>query len=121
MSIGAMHAFSSGAQAIVLRDTSRLDDAGAAKSRGVGFVEFEEHEHALACLRQLNNNPNVVSPLKRPIVEFAIENAQIVKARERAARRAAERRAQVAQAETGAYRTSSISLCVRTCGHLLSS
>ena len=26
-------------------------------SKGFGFVEFEEHAHALACLRFLNNNP----------------------------------------------------------------
>lgn len=28
-----------------------------APSRGFGFVEFTHHTHALACLRQLNNNP----------------------------------------------------------------
>lgn len=28
-----------------------------APSRGFGFVEFEHHAHALACLRELNNNP----------------------------------------------------------------
>jgi nucleolar protein 4 len=61
----------------------RLDQEGQPKSRGVGFVEFEEHEHALACLRQLNNNPNVVSPQKRPIVEFAIESIKVLKLRER--------------------------------------
>jgi hypothetical protein len=27
------------------------------KTRGRGFVEFTEHEHALCALRQLNNNP----------------------------------------------------------------
>nr|CAD1838197.1 unnamed protein product [Ananas comosus var. bracteatus] len=26
-------------------------------SRGVAFVEFKEHEHAIVCLRVLNNNP----------------------------------------------------------------
>ena len=29
----------------------------AAPSRGFGFVEFEHHAHALACLREVNNNP----------------------------------------------------------------
>ena len=29
----------------------------SAQSRGYGFVEFQHHGHALACLRQLNNNP----------------------------------------------------------------
>ena len=28
-----------------------------APSRGFGFVDFEHHAHALACLRELNNNP----------------------------------------------------------------
>jgi nucleolar protein 4 len=28
-----------------------------APSRGFGFVDFEHHVHALACLRELNNNP----------------------------------------------------------------
>nr|CAD1840468.1 unnamed protein product [Ananas comosus var. bracteatus] len=26
-------------------------------SRGVAFVEFKEHKHAIVCLRVLNNNP----------------------------------------------------------------
>lgn len=30
-------------------------------SRGFGFVEFTEHAHALACLRELNNNVNYSS------------------------------------------------------------
>lgn len=29
-----------------------------APSRGFGFVDFEHHVHALACLRELNNNPS---------------------------------------------------------------
>ena len=35
------------------------DESRASKkaSKGFGFVEFEEHAHALACLRFLNNNP----------------------------------------------------------------
>lgn len=38
----------------VPKDESR----GSGKSgRGFGFIEFEEHVHALACLRYLNNNP----------------------------------------------------------------
>ena len=44
------------------------------KSKGFGFVEFTEHNHALKALRHLNNNPNIFSPQKRPIVEFSIEN-----------------------------------------------
>lgn len=31
--------------------------SGLPQSRGYGFVEFQHHTHALACLRELNNNP----------------------------------------------------------------
>lgn len=53
------------------------------KSKGFGFIEFTQHNHALRALRFLNNNPNVFTPDKRPIVEFSIENrvALIKKAR----------------------------------------
>jgi nucleolar protein 4 len=39
------------------RDTSGGKKTADAPSRGFGFVEFTHHTHALACLRQLNNNP----------------------------------------------------------------
>ncbi|THU63800.1 hypothetical protein C4D60_Mb01t19670 [Musa balbisiana] len=45
-------------------------------SRGVGFVDFKEHEHALVALRVLNNNPETFGPDHRPIVEFAFDNIQ---------------------------------------------
>ncbi|CAG2163454.1 unnamed protein product [Oppiella nova] len=44
------------------------------KSKGFGFIEFAEHIHALKALRQLNNNPDIFTPQKRPIVEFSVEN-----------------------------------------------
>jgi hypothetical protein len=46
-------------QAKILRDPERPDAAGhpGGKSRGFGFVEFGDASHALAALRQLNNNP----------------------------------------------------------------
>uniref|UniRef100_A0A914UHE8 RRM domain-containing protein n=1 Tax=Plectus sambesii TaxID=2011161 RepID=A0A914UHE8_9BILA len=47
---------------------------GEGKSRGFGFVAFSEHRHALACLQALNNNPQTFTDVKRPIVEFSIEN-----------------------------------------------
>jgi nucleolar protein 4 len=28
-------------------------------SKGLGFIEFEKHEHAIVALRQMNNNPAV--------------------------------------------------------------
>jgi nucleolar protein 4 len=39
------------------RDVSGGKKAADAPSRGFGFVEFAHHTHALAVLRQLNNNP----------------------------------------------------------------
>ncbi|XP_020091972.1 RNA-binding protein 28 isoform X1 [Ananas comosus] len=45
-------------------------------SRGVAFVDFKEHEHAIVCLRVLNNNPETFGPERRPIVEFALDNIQ---------------------------------------------
>ena len=44
-------------QVKLLREDPKGEAGGAGKSRGMGFVEFTEHEHALCALRQLNNNP----------------------------------------------------------------
>lgn len=50
-------------------------------SRGVAFVEFTEHQHALVALRVLNNNPETFGPQHRPIVAFALDNVQTLKQR----------------------------------------
>ncbi|XP_020533459.1 RNA-binding protein 28 isoform X2 [Jatropha curcas] len=50
-------------------------------SRGVAFIEFTEHQHALVALRVLNNNPDTFGPEHRPIVEFAVDNVQKLKLR----------------------------------------
>jgi nucleolar protein 4 len=90
----------------VLREpVTEAGGAGAVvgKSKGFGFVEFESHIHALAALRQLNNNPAYsagfaaggaaaakagkgLEETPRLIVEFAVENVAKVKQHE--ARRA---------------------------------
>lgn len=57
------------------------DEKKGGKSRGVAFVEFSEHQHALVALRMLNNNPGTFTKERRPIVEFAIENLQTLKRR----------------------------------------
>ena len=44
-------------QAKILVEEAAPGGKKAPKSRGRGFVEFAEHEHALCALRQLNNNP----------------------------------------------------------------
>ena len=63
----------------LLYDPTRPDAEGKPRSRGIGFVEFGEHEHALAALRALNNNPETFTTARRPIVEFAVEDARAVK------------------------------------------
>ena len=80
----------------VMRDLQRLKD-GKSLSKGFSFVEFTHHAFALACLRELNNNPAYVDfaasgsggtaeiPIRgssrpRLIVEFAIENKRKVMA-----------------------------------------
>ena len=65
------------------------EDSGAGRSRGYGFIEYTSHRWALMGLRWLNghavNSTSTdeqmqarMSPKKRLIVEFAIENAQVV-------------------------------------------
>lgn len=91
------------------RDFTTRKAGVVAPSRGFGFVEFTHHVHALACLRELNNNPSYMKfvagggsavPRKkgrdkgaaealqppRLIVEFAVEN--IAKAKQQALHRA---------------------------------
>ncbi|PBP24824.1 RNA recognition domain-containing protein-containing protein [Diplocarpon rosae] len=60
------------------------EGSGAGKSRGYGFVEYSSHRWALMGLRWLNGHAvqNEDSGKKqRLIVEFAIENAQVVQRR----------------------------------------
>lgn len=56
----------------VMRNKKGSGKLGA--SKGFGFVAFSKHEHALLALEKINNNPDVFSNEKRPIVEFSIEN-----------------------------------------------
>jgi len=48
---------------------------------GFAFVSFTEHEQALACLKAMNNNPNIFGDTKRPIVEFSLENRKALDAK----------------------------------------
>uniref|UniRef100_UPI0037E859EC RNA-binding protein 28 n=1 Tax=Semicossyphus pulcher TaxID=241346 RepID=UPI0037E859EC len=52
------------------------------QSLGYGFVQFQEHEHALSTLRYLNNNPDIFGSHKRPIVEFSLEDSRKLKIKE---------------------------------------
>jgi nucleolar protein 4 len=68
-------------QVKIARSKDRVDKMGSLRSKGYAFVEFSEHVHALACLRQLNNNPTIFGEKKRPIIEFAVDNILILKKR----------------------------------------
>jgi len=69
-------------QAKIERSKDRIDANGKLRSKGFGFVEFQDHAHALAALRQLNNNPSYYGAAKRLTVEFALENVLILRKRE---------------------------------------
>ena len=58
----------------IVRDVEgeNKDDRGQAPSKGYGFVEFAEHAQALACLRELNNNPHYSE-------EYAVNGARVTK------------------------------------------
>ncbi|XP_018412571.1 PREDICTED: RNA-binding protein 28 [Nanorana parkeri] len=74
----------------VMRDMKGLAGNHKGQSLGFAFVEFSEHEHALAALRQVNNNPEIFGPKKRPIVEFSLEDLNKIKLKERRAQRSLE-------------------------------
>ncbi|KAJ6094723.1 hypothetical protein N7467_002236 [Penicillium canescens] len=70
--------------------TKVSEKSGGGRSRGYGFIEYFTHRHALMGLRWLNCHAIQVPPSvqdedkdkkKRLVVEFAIENAQVVKRR----------------------------------------
>ncbi|KAF5865765.1 RNA recognition motif-containing protein [Aspergillus alliaceus] len=73
------------------RDGSKVEeDSGAGRSRGYGFVEYFTHRHALMGLRWLNchaveapatGSDDAKDKKKRLIVEFALENANVIKRR----------------------------------------
>ncbi|KAG1149282.1 hypothetical protein G6F37_001793 [Rhizopus arrhizus] len=65
-------------QAKIIRSKDRIDVAtNQLRSKGYGFLEFSTHAHALASLRYLNNNPDIFKG-KRLIVEFSLENKDVV-------------------------------------------
>ncbi|KAM3925318.1 RNA-binding protein 28 [Leptodactylus fuscus] len=74
----------------VMRDLKGVGGNLKGQSLGYAFVEFADHEHALASLRQMNNNPDVFGPKKRPIVEFSLEDLNKLRIKERRAQRSLE-------------------------------
>lgn len=63
-------------QVLLLRDRNKNDKQGVPKSRGIGFIEFETHEQALAFLEHaVKDKYRFEKTYKRtPIIEFAIED-----------------------------------------------
>lgn len=49
----------------VVRSKDRLTASGEPRSLGYGFVEFKNHEDAMAVLRAMNNNPDVFTRDRR--------------------------------------------------------
>ncbi|XP_063782760.1 RNA-binding protein 28 [Pseudophryne corroboree] len=74
----------------VMKDLKGVGGNRRGQSLGYAFVEFVEHEHALAALRQVNNNPDMFGPKKRPIVEFSLEDKNKLKIKEKRAQRSLE-------------------------------
>ncbi|KAI1345694.1 hypothetical protein F5Y01DRAFT_320520 [Xylaria sp. FL0043] len=78
------------------REGSKVSEAdGVGKSRGYGFIEYTSHRWALMGLRWLNGHAvkTAEGKTQRLIVEFAIENAQVVARRKEL------------QAKTGAFQS----------------
>ncbi|KAD3066497.1 hypothetical protein E3N88_34377 [Mikania micrantha] len=65
----------------LLKDSIKGKEVSKNHSRGVAFIEFTEHQHALVALRVLNNNPKTFTTEHRPIVEFALDNIQTLRQR----------------------------------------
>ncbi|XP_032522764.2 RNA-binding protein 28-like [Danaus plexippus] len=71
-------------EARVMRDLrAPVGRDGRHPSKGYGFVMFTRHEDALACLRKLNNNPDIFDTHNRPIVSFSIEDRTALNARKK--------------------------------------
>ncbi|CAZ85527.1 unnamed protein product [Tuber melanosporum] len=82
------------------------EKAGAGRSRGYGFIEYSSHRWALMGIRWLNGHegkgkgtvpPPAIEEKKKLIVEFAIENAQVVARRKEKEEKARERSKLVAE------------------------
>ncbi|KAI4195124.1 MAG: hypothetical protein LQ348_002503 [Seirophora lacunosa] len=91
------------------------ESSGAGRSKGYGFVEYTSHRWALMGLRWLNGHaaaaePNSTSKAaitperkKRLIVEFAIENAQVVGRRQERQKQSQDKR-KIVEPESSTHR-----------------
>lgn len=80
--------------------TKVSEDSGAGRSRGYGFIEYSSHRWALMGLRWLNGHQltNASGKKQRLIVEFSIENAQVVQRRKENEEKARTRSKKVQEA-----------------------
>ena len=76
---------------LIIRSKDRVDSSGRGRSMGYGFVEFTNHNDALAVLRATNKNPDIFGADRRPIVEFSLENSLVVKVKQRRLDKARQR------------------------------
>eukprot|EP01133_Synstelium_polycarpum_P009778 gene9778-11418_t len=64
-------------------DKTRLTPDGVPRSKGFGFVEFEDHQAALSVLHSLNNSLDAFksngSKDQRSFIQFAVEDARAVR------------------------------------------
>ena len=58
----------------IMRDMTRVNSEGVARSKGYGFVEFKSFELAKKALHATNNNPSLFKNGQRLIVQFSIED-----------------------------------------------
>lgn len=64
-------------QSKIVRSKDRLGVDGKPRSKGFGFLEFQEHEDALAVIAAMNNSPKYFDPKRRPIMQFAWVDIQV--------------------------------------------
>ena len=69
-------------RSIKIKHVKVMNDKVTEKSMGYGFIEFDNHAHAMACMRIIKNSEQAQGANgRRWVLEFAIENSIILKQR----------------------------------------
>jgi len=66
-------------QVKVVRSKDRVGADGKMRSKGFGFLEMADHDDALTVIETMNNSPKFFGPQKRPILQFAWTDVQVIK------------------------------------------